>query len=40
MTKYNLTEKKTKSPLYRTLLSIDTIEELYEKIMAIFVVEK
>lgn len=40
MTKYNLTEKKTKSPLYRSLLNNDTIEELYEKIMAKFVVEK
>ncbi len=40
MTKYNLTEKKSKSPLYRSLLCNELIEELYEKIMAKFVVEK
>lgn len=40
MTKYNLTEKKSKAPLYRSLLNADMIEELFEKIMAKFVVEK
>lgn len=40
MAKYNITEKKSKAPLYRSLLNIDMIEELYEKIMEKFVVEK
>lgn len=40
MPKYNLTEKKQKSPLYRSLLSPAVVEDLYQKIMAKFVVEK
>ena len=40
MAKYNLTEKKSKAPLYRSLLNADMIEEKKEKIMAKFVVEK
>ena len=40
MAKYNLTEKKSKAPLYRSLLNADMIEDLFEKIMAKFVVEK
>ena len=38
--KYNLTEKKQKNPLYRTLVKPQLVEELYQKIMAKFVVEK
>ena len=38
--KYNLTEKKQKNPLYRTLVNPQLVEELYQKIMAKFVVEK
>ena len=40
MSKYNLTEKKVKAPLYRTLLSPKVVEELYQQIMAKFIVEK
>lgn len=40
MAKYNITEKKDKAPLYRSLFNPDTVEELYEKIMEKFVVEK
>ena len=40
MAKYNLTEKKSKAPLYRSLLNADMKEDLFEKIMAKFVVEK
>ena len=32
--KYNLTEKKQKNPLYRTLVNPQLVEELYQKIMA------
>ncbi len=39
-TKYNLTEKKQKNPLYRTLVNPQLVEELYQKIMEKFVVEK
>ncbi len=38
--KYNLTEKKQKNPLYRTLVKPELVEDLYQKIMAKFVVEK
>ena len=40
MAKYNLTEKKQKTPLYRSLLKIETVDELYQQIMAKFIVEK
>lgn len=40
MAKYNLTKKKTKAPLYRTLLNSEKVEELYQQIMAKFIVEK
>ena len=40
MSKYNLTEKKVKAPLYRTLLSPKVVEELYQQIKATFIVEK
>lgn len=40
MSKYNLTEKKLKAPLYRTLLNPTLVEELYQQIMAKFIVEK
>ena len=40
MSKYNLTEKKAKAPLYRSLLSPKVVEELYQQIMEKFVVEK
>ena len=40
MAKYNLTEKKMKAPLYRTLLNSEMVEELYERIMSKFIVEK
>lgn len=38
--KYNITEKKQKNPLYRSLVKPELVEELYQKIMAKFVVEK
>lgn len=40
MSKYNLAEKKMKAPLYRSLLNPKVVEELYQQIMAKFVVEK
>ena len=40
MAKYNLTEKKQKTPLYRSLLKMETIDEIYQQIMAKFIVEK
>ncbi len=40
MSKYNLTEKKIKAPLYRSLLNPTLVEELYQQIMAKFIVEK
>lgn len=40
MGKYNLTEKKEKAPLYRSLLNPSVVEDLYEKIMVKFIVEK
>ena len=40
MAKYNLKEKKEKQPLYRALINQEIVEDLYEKIMAKFVVEK
>ena len=40
MPKYNLTEKKMKAPLYRTLLSPEMVEDLYQKIMFKFIVDK
>lgn len=40
MPKYNLTEKKVKAPLYRTLLNPELVETLYQQIMEKFIVEK
>lgn len=40
MSKYNLTEKKVKAPLYRTMLNSKMVEDLYQRIMAKFIVEK
>ena len=40
MPKYNITDKKQKTPLYRTTLSESLAEELYQKIMVKFIVEK
>ena len=40
MAKYNLTEKKQKTPLYRSLLRMETVDEIYQQIMAKFIVEK
>ena len=40
MAKYNLTEKKQKTPLYRSLLKMETVDEIYQQIMAKFIVEK
>lgn len=40
MAKYNIVPKKNKAPLYRSLLSHERVEELYERIMEKFVVEK
>ena len=40
MAKYNLTEKMQKTPLYRSLLKLETVDEVYQKIMAKFIVEK
>lgn len=40
MAKYNIIEKKIKAPLYRSLLNPELVEELYQRIMAKFVVEK
>ena len=40
MPKYNITEKKTKTPQYRSSLSEELIDELFQKIMEKFIVEK
>ncbi|MCR4921634.1 MAG: helix-turn-helix domain-containing protein [Bacteroidaceae bacterium] len=40
MAKYNMTEKKVKAPLYRALLSPKLVEELYQKIMKKFYIDK
>ena len=40
MAKYNLTEKKQKTPLYRSMLKMETVDEVYQQIMAKFIVEK
>lgn len=40
MVKYNIIEKKMKAPLYRSLLSSEVVEDLYQQIMAKFIVEK
>ncbi len=40
MGKYNLTEKKLRAPLYRSLLNPEMVESMYQQIMAKFVVEK
>lgn len=40
MGKYNLTEKKMRAPLYRSLLNPEMVENMYQAIMAKFVVEK
>jgi len=40
MAKYNLTEKKDKNAAYRTLVKAELVDDLYEKILNIFVVQK
>lgn len=40
MAKYNITEKKEKVAAYRTLVRAELIDELYEQILQIFVVQK
>ena len=40
MSKYNLTEKKIRTPLYRSQLNSAMVEDLYQKIMTKFIVEK
>lgn len=40
MGKYNLTEKKEKNAAYRALVRAELVDELYEKILKIFVVDK
>ena len=40
MGKYNLTEKKEKNAAYRSLVRAELVDELYEKILKIFVVDK
>ena len=40
MGKYNLTEKKMRAPLYRSLLNPEMVENMYQEIMAKFIVEK
>ena len=40
MGKYNLTEKKMRAPLYRSLLNPEMVENMYQEIMAKFLVEK
>ena len=40
MGKYNLTEKKEKNAAYRSLVRAELVDELYEKILHIFVVQK
>lgn len=40
MGKYNLTEKKEKNAGYRSLVRAELVDELYEKILHIFVVQK
>lgn len=40
MGKYNLTEKKRKNAAYRSLVRAELVDELYEKILHIFVVQK
>lgn len=40
MAKYNLTERKPKDAAYRTLVRAELVDELYEKILNVFVVQK
>ena len=40
MGKYNLTEKKEKNAAYRSLVRAELVDELYEKILKVFVVDK
>ena len=40
MGEYNLTEKKMRAPLYRSLLNPEMVENMYQEIMAKFIVEK
>ena len=40
MGKYNLTEKKEKNAAYRLLVRAELVDELYEKILKVFVVDK
>ena len=40
MGKYNLTEKKENNAAYRSLVRAELVDELYEKILKIFVVDK
>ncbi len=40
MTKYNLTEKKEKKAVYRDMVRAELMDELYDKIVHAFVVQK
>ncbi len=40
MAKYNITEKKDKNAAYRSLVRAELVDELYEKILDIFVRQK
>ena len=40
MGKYNLTEKKEKNAAYRSLVRAELVDDLYEKILKVFVVDK
>ena len=40
MGKYNLTERKEKNAAYRSLVRAELVDELYEKILKVFVVDK
>lgn len=40
MAKYNLSEKKEKKAAYRSLVRAELVDELYEKILNVFVVQK
>lgn len=40
MGKYNLTERKEKNAIYRSLVRAELVDDLYEKILKIFVVDK
>lgn len=40
MTKYNLTEKKEKNAAYRSMVKAEVVDDLYEKILKVFIVDK